>query len=93
MVILTENDYLYKTQEHPATTFCKITVRKSKYYLEISKAWEELKFLDNRSMFSPFNIKILQSMINEIVPISKLLLINPQPSQQEKLGQFRQLEG
>ena len=43
MVILTENDYLYKTQEHPATIFCKITVRRSKYCLEISKAWEELK--------------------------------------------------
>ena len=43
MVILTENDYRYKTQKHPATMFCKITVRRSKYCLEISKAWEELK--------------------------------------------------
>ena len=43
MVILTENDYLYKTQGHPATIFCKITVRRSKYCLEISKACEELK--------------------------------------------------
>ena len=43
IVILTENDYLYKTQEHPATMFCKITVQRSKYCLEISKAWEELK--------------------------------------------------
>ena len=41
--IITENDYLYKTQEHSATIFCKITVRRSKYCLEISKAWEELK--------------------------------------------------
>ena len=38
MVILTENDYLYKTQGHPATIFCEITVRRSKYCLEISKA-------------------------------------------------------
>ena len=38
MVILTENDYLYKTQGNPATIFCKITVRRSKFCLEISKA-------------------------------------------------------
>ena len=37
-------------------------------------------------MFSHFIIKILQSMINEIVPICKLLLVNPQPSQQEKVN-------
>ena len=37
-------------------------------------------------MFSHFKIKILQSMINEIVPIRKLLLVNPQPSQQEKVN-------
>ena len=37
-----QNDYLYKTQGHPATIFCKITVWRSKYCLEISKAWEKL---------------------------------------------------
>ena len=30
-------------QGHPATFFCKITVRRSKYCLEISKACEKLK--------------------------------------------------
>ena len=30
-------------QGHPATFFCKTTVQRSKYYLEISKAWEKLK--------------------------------------------------
>ena len=38
-----QNGYLYKTQGHPATIFCKITVRRSKYCQEISNAWEKLK--------------------------------------------------
>ena len=37
------NYYLYKTQGHQATIFCKITVRRSKCCLEISTAWEERK--------------------------------------------------
>ena len=32
-----------KIQRHPATLFCKITDRRSKYCVEISKACEKLK--------------------------------------------------
>ena len=37
-------------QGYPATSFCKTTVGRSKYCLEISKACEKRNFLDNRSI-------------------------------------------
>ena len=40
-------------------------------------------------MFSNFNIKILHSMVNETVPICKLLLVNPQPLQQVNFGSLK----
>ena len=40
----------FSRQGYPTTFFCKITVRRSKYCLEISKAREKPKISDNRSI-------------------------------------------
>ena len=40
---------------HPTTVFCKISVRRSKYCLQFSFIWGQLKFLDDRSIHVQFS--------------------------------------
>ena len=58
-------------QGHPTTVFCKISVRRSKYFLEFSFAWERLKnsrlLLHSRTIFEAYLILISPTIFKSLI--------------------------
>ena len=102
-----QNDYIYKTAlsrrllrfHQPGDVvyaqtmvFFFIKVHKSPRSYDFSKQIELDDIIDNKEKFQELPQQTEQSMINEVVPICKLLPVNPAIITAGK-GPFRQLEG
>ena len=103
-----QNVYFYKTalsrrllRFHQPGDRCSICTNNGVFFIKVHKSPRSYDFskqielddiIDNKEKFQELPQQTEQSMINEVVPICKLLPVNPAIIAAGK-GPFRQLEG